>query len=195
MDRYGNATALSTEEEEDEPFYCSPASADNDVIWPGSDSEQTLEEIEQKRSRYEYHARRYLRGYQPVLQSATLRGPLSGWKNPWRWVPPPAKEDDWWQPGSEDMLFTREKVMKRAADHGLGYLGPSEALAWCKASAQAEAGRNHKEESMERDTQAEIGNTLLGLDADASPVNSPTKGALLKSEPINAYEEQDFSYH
>lgn len=194
MDRYGNATALSTEEEE-EPFYCSPASADNDVIWPGSDSEQTLEEIEQKRSRYEYHARRYLRGYQPVLQSATLRGPLSGWKNPWRWVPPPAKEDDWWQPGSEDMLFTREKVMKRAADHGLGYLGPSEALAWCKASAQAEAGRNHKEESMERDTQVEIGNTLLGLDADASPVNSPTKGALLKSEPIDAYEEQSMVNH
>ena len=195
MDRYGNATTLSTEEEEDEPFYGSPACADRDVIWPGSDSEQTLEEIEQKRSRYEYHARRYLRGYQPVLQSATLRGPLSGWINPWRWVPPPAKEDDWWQPGSEDMLFTREKVMKRAADHGLGYLGPSEALAWCKASAQAEAGRNNKEESMERGTQAEIGHTLLGSDADESPVNSPTKGELLKSEPVDAYGEQSMVNH
>jgi hypothetical protein len=195
MDRYGNATAISTDEEEDEPFYCSPICADKNVIWPGSDSEQTVEEIEQKRLRYEHHARRYLRGYQPVLQSTTLRGPLSGWINPWRWVPPAAKEDDWWQPGSEDMLFTREKVMKRAADHGLGYLGPSEALAWCKASAQAEAGRINKEESVERDTQAEIGNTLVVLDANESPLDPPTKSELIKSDTIDPYEEHSMVNH
>jgi hypothetical protein len=82
-----------------------------------------------------------MRGHLPVLQSASLRGPFSketGWVNPWRYRPR-QKQDDWWQPGSEDMLFTRENVMKRAVAHGLGYLSPGEALAWCKATAQAEA--------------------------------------------------------
>jgi hypothetical protein len=196
MDRYDNATTLNTEEQEDEPFYCSPACAEEDIIWSGSDAEETAEETEAKHLRYEYYARRYMRGYQPVLQSASLRGPLSGWINPWRWVPPPVKQDEWWQPGSEDMLFTRERVMKRAADHGFGYLGPTEALAWCKASAQAEAQRINGEGSVERDSQSEIGNTLIGLDADESPEHPPIKDeSTLNSDPTNLYEEQSMVNH
>ena len=43
------------------------------------------------------------------------------------------------------MLFTRENVMKRAAAHGLGYLTPTEALAWCKAAAKTEVVSNRRE--------------------------------------------------
>jgi hypothetical protein len=197
MDCNDNTTILNNEEQEDEPFYCSPAYAEGDVIWPGSDSEETAEETERKRLRYEHHARRYLRGHLPVLQSAALRGPLSGWVNPWRWV---SKQDDWWQPRSEDMLFTREKVMKRAADHGLGYLGPTEALAWCKASAQAEAEaqRIHPDggRSEDRDTQPEIGNTLIVYAAE-SPEDLPTKDESLtfNVEPTNPYLDQSMVNH
>jgi len=53
MDRYDNTTTLSAEEQEDEPFHCSPACAEEDVIWSGSDSEETAEETERKRLRYE----------------------------------------------------------------------------------------------------------------------------------------------
>jgi len=193
MDLYHNATTLSIEEQEDEPFYCSPACAEGDVIWPGSDSEETAEETEQKRLRYEHHARRYLRGHLPVLQSATLRGPLSGWINPWRWVP---KHDEWWQPGSEDMLFTREKVMKRAADHGLGYLGPTEALAWCKASAQAEAQRMNRHGSAEQDAQPEVGNTLIELDTEEPRDNLAKAERLTHTlDPTNPYENQSMVNH
>jgi hypothetical protein len=198
MDCCDNTTTLNTEEQEDEPFYCSPAYAKEDVIWPGSDSEETAEETERKRLRYEHHAKRYLRGHLPVLQSAALRGPLSGWVNPWRWV---SKQDDWWQPGSEDMLFTREKVMQRAADHGLGYLGPTEALAWRKASAKAEAGalrtHPHRGRSVDRDTQPKIGNTLIVLNAAESPEDLPTKdeSSTPNLEPTNPYLDQSMANH
>jgi hypothetical protein len=196
MNRHDNTTAISTEEQEDEPFYCSPDCAEEDVIWPGSDSEETAEENEQRRLRYEHHARRYMQGHLPVLQSAALRGPLSGWLNPWRWV---SKQDEWWQPGSEDMLFTREKVMKRAADHGVGYLGPTEALAWCKASAQAEAQRIHLlgRRSSEGNTQPEIGNALIFSDAVGLPEDLFTKEVplALTLEPTIPYLDQSMVNH
>jgi len=95
------------------------------------------------------------------------------------------------------MLFTREKVMKRAADHGLGYLGPTEALAWCKASAEAEAQRRDGTCSVERDTQPEIGNTLIGLDVEQSPEHPPTRNEplTLDSEPTNPYADQSMVNH
>jgi hypothetical protein len=198
MDRYDNVATQNTVEQEDEPFYCSPAYTEEDVICSGSDAEETAEEIAQKRARYEHHARRYLRGYLPVLQSASLRGPFTGWANPWRRVPS-AKPDDWWQPGSEDMLFTRERVMTRAADHGLGYLGPTEALAWCKASAQAEAQQIHgvRDRPVEQDDQAGIGDTLAGLYGDESTEFPPASDELLalNSDLETPNEEQSMLNH
>ncbi|PSS22232.1 hypothetical protein M430DRAFT_57582 [Amorphotheca resinae ATCC 22711] len=136
MDTFDNSNPSDPEDEE--PLYCAAPQNPEDIIWEGSDTEQTPQEIYEKRLRYENYARRYLRGQLPVLQSASLRGPLDKeWVNPWRYHP--RKDFDWWQPGSEDMLFTRENVMKRAADHGLGHLTPAEALAWCKADAKAQA--------------------------------------------------------
>jgi hypothetical protein len=132
----------SRSSDHDEPFYCSPVCLPEDIICAGSDTEETPEETQRKHLRYEQQSQRFMRGHLPVLQSASLRGPFSketGWVNPWRYRPRQKQEDDWWQPGSEDMLFTRENVMKRAVAHGLGYLSPGEALAWCKATAQAEA--------------------------------------------------------
>jgi hypothetical protein len=132
----------SRSSDRDEPFYCSPVCLPEDVICAGSDTEEAPEETQRKRLRYEQQAQRLMRGHLPVFQSAGLRGPFSketGWVNPWRYRPRQKQEHDWWQPGSEDMLFTRENVMKRAVAHGLGYLSPGEALAWCKATAQAEA--------------------------------------------------------
>lgn len=141
MDQDASSNSYSMRnEEQKEQLYCSGPQNPEDVICEGSDTEQTAEEIAKKRRRYEEVARRYLCGRRPQIQSASLRGPFnqeSGWVNPWRYRP--REEADWWQPGSENMLFTRENVMRRAADHGLGYLNPSEALAWCKAAAEAEA--------------------------------------------------------
>jgi hypothetical protein len=130
---------------QEEELYSSAPQNPEDIIWAGSDTEETPEELRQKRRRYERSARSYLCGHRPVILSASLRGPLeagSGWVNPWRYAP--KKDSDWWKPGSEDMLFTRENVMKRAQDYGLGYMTPSEALAWCKAAAKAEIGDRMK---------------------------------------------------
>lgn len=117
-------------------LHFSPACAPEDIICSGSDTEESDGRIRQKRLRYEEQARRCIHGRLPVLQSASLRGPLdrkSGWINPWRYRKP--ESPNWWQPGSEEMLFTRSNVMKRAADHGLGYLTPGEALTWCRRTA------------------------------------------------------------
>lgn len=115
-----------------------------------------------KRQRYENAAQSFVAGEIPRIQSASLRGPLSeesGWINPWRYRPrKPREEEDWWRPGSEDMLFTRDNVMKRAAAHGLGYLSPADALAWCKASAQAEVGSKIEAES--------VGGILMSVEQD-----------------------------
>ena len=141
MDHF--ARSVSYTEEQKEQIYCSPPQDLEDIVCDGSDAEQTAEQIIAKRRRYEEIGRKYLSGSRPLIQSASLRGPLdreSGWVNPWRFLP--RREAGWWQPGSEEMLFTRENVMKRAADHGLGYLNPTEALAWCKAAADTEA-REH----------------------------------------------------
>lgn len=89
-------------------------------------------------------------GERPMILSASLRGPLdakSGWINPWRYRPRKSSDATWWQPGSENMLFTRENVMQRAAAYGLGYMTPTEALAWCKASAQTEFESQYGTES------------------------------------------------
>lgn len=129
----------------DEPYHFSPACNPDDVILEGSDAEETLEETLAKRARYEAQAERYRNGSIPFIMSATLKGPFdsaSGWENPWRHRPrnPPkqSNEDEWWKPGSEDMMFTRKNVLKRAADHGLGWMTPAAALEWCKAAASAE---------------------------------------------------------
>ena len=144
MDHYTSSSYYnSRSEDQEEQLYCSGLQDLEDILCEGSDTEQTADEIAKKRLRYEEVARRYLCGHRPLIQSASLRGPLhqeSGWINPWRQHR--RKDADWWQPESEDMLFTRENVMRRAAEHGLGYLSPAAALAWCKAAAKTEAWKD-----------------------------------------------------
>lgn len=105
-----------------QPYHFSPAVHPNDIVCPGSDTEDTPEELDRKRHRYEEIAQRCTKGYIPTILSASLKGPFSkesGWNNPWRYRPRKKQDEDWWQPGSENMLFTRANVMKRAAAHGL----------------------------------------------------------------------------
>ncbi|KAI9054564.1 hypothetical protein LZ554_001719 [Drepanopeziza brunnea f. sp. 'monogermtubi'] len=135
-------SSYDSAEVEEEPYYCSPVCAPDDILCPGSDAEDTPDEVHKKRLRYEAAAQRVATGHLPAILSARLKGPFSkegGWVNPWRYRPKKKQDDTWWQPGSEDMLFTRANVMKRAAAHGLGYLTPADALRWCKDTAKAEA--------------------------------------------------------
>ncbi|RFU35106.1 hypothetical protein B7463_g1260, partial [Scytalidium lignicola] len=73
--------------EADEPLHCSAFVKPEDIICEGSDAEQSPKTIKEKHQRYEYYASLYLQGKLPIIQSASLRGPLdkeSGWVNPWR---------------------------------------------------------------------------------------------------------------
>ncbi|KAK3371603.1 hypothetical protein B0T24DRAFT_531787 [Lasiosphaeria ovina] len=70
----------------DEPVYCEavPKSAD-DVLYSGSEDE-AYDNSDDRRARYETQAQRFLNGHEPVLLSASLRGPFGGkygWTNPW----------------------------------------------------------------------------------------------------------------
>ncbi|CZS92827.1 uncharacterized protein RAG0_03323 [Rhynchosporium agropyri] len=146
---------------EDEPYHCRPPTCDeDDIVCLGSDSEQTTEEVAQKHQRYEAEAQRIVKGKLPILQSASLKGPFEkGWVNPWVYRPIKKQDQEWWQPGSEDMLFTRAKVMERAAAHGLGYLKPADALEWCKATARAEA-------QIINETQIQSGQIMRSVERD-----------------------------
>ncbi|KAK0706769.1 hypothetical protein B0T26DRAFT_756228 [Lasiosphaeria miniovina] len=71
----------------DELVYCEavPKSAD-DVLYSGSEDE-AYDNSDDRRARYETQAQRFLNGHEPVLLSASLRGPFGGkhgWTNPWR---------------------------------------------------------------------------------------------------------------
>lgn len=172
--------------DDNEPLYCSAPQNPEDIIWAGSDTEQTPKEIHAKRRRYEEHARRYLRGQLPVLQSARLRGPLDkGWVNPW--TQRPRKSLDWWQPGSEDMLFTRANVMKWAADRGLGHLTPKEALARCKAAAKAQGnprGLSLGDHSANTDISGSTFDVGYQTDSSEDPLSQSDDVALSHSDPI-----------
>lgn len=64
-----------------EPLYNPP----EDVLYPGSDEEETPDEREKKRLRVETQAQQYLNGRPLFILSAGLRGPFEkGWVNPWR---------------------------------------------------------------------------------------------------------------
>ena len=170
----------------DEPLYSSAPQNPEDIIWAGSDTEQTPKEIHAKRRRYEEHARRYLRGQLPVLQSTRLRGPLDkGWTNPW--TQHPRKTLGWWQPGSEDMLFTRANVLKWAVDRGMGHLTPKEALARCKAAAKAQ-GKLRRVGIGDHSAYADVsGSTFdVGYQSDSSedPLSQSDDLAISHSDPI-----------
>ncbi|KAL8792120.1 MAG: hypothetical protein Q9195_005295 [Heterodermia aff. obscurata] len=58
--------------------------AAEDILYPASDIEDSLESRKSKRRRIEAQAQRYLEGKPLFIQSASLRGPLdTGWVNPW----------------------------------------------------------------------------------------------------------------
>jgi hypothetical protein len=175
--------------EGDEPLYFAGPQDPEDIIWAGSDTEQSQQELDDKRLRYEKHAWRYLRGQPPVLQSASLRGPLDkNWTNPWRYRP--RKHPDWWQPGSEDILFTRAKVMRWATDVGLGHLAPAEALARCKADAEALASarqvepRDNSANPDDSESESDIGDHSEDLE---DPLSQADDLGQSQSDPINSH--------
>ncbi|RAL67022.1 hypothetical protein DID88_007802 [Monilinia fructigena] len=133
-------TGLSFDSDnDDEPLYFTPTHEPEDLICEGSDTEANAKAIIRKRQRYEKCAERVLRGQLPIIQSAQLRGPFykdnkNEWVNPWR-----HRERDWWKPGSKDMLFRREDVMRRAREHGRKDMSPTEALVWCRRDAKRQA--------------------------------------------------------
>lgn len=152
--QFHDRRTASFEPDVEEPLYRSAPQNPKDIVCEGSDAEQTPAEIERKRGRYEYHAQRIREGKMPMIQSASLRGPLEeGWVNPWRYRPGKKlrvkrereEERGWWRPG-EDMLFTKENVMRRAAAHGKGHLTPVEALKWCREEAAEEASARRSAE-------------------------------------------------
>ncbi|TGO62099.1 hypothetical protein BCON_0022g00390 [Botryotinia convoluta] len=140
-----------TSDNDDKPFYFTPAYKPEDLICEGSDSEANPRAIIKKRQQYEQCAERVDRGQLPIIQSAQLRGPLNEWVNPWR-----HREGDWWKPGSKDMLFRKEDVMRRAREHGRKDMSPTEALAWCRRDAKRQA------KEMEMNDYVEMGSESSG---------------------------------
>lgn len=58
--------------------------ASEDVLYPGSDKDESIEEQQARRRRIELQAQHYLRGRDLFVLSAHLRGPFAeGWINPW----------------------------------------------------------------------------------------------------------------
>lgn len=58
--------------------------ASEDVLYPGSDQDESIEEQETRRRRIELQAQHYLQGRELFILSAHLRGPFAdGWLNPW----------------------------------------------------------------------------------------------------------------
>ncbi|KAK1990150.1 protamine P1 [Colletotrichum falcatum] len=73
---------------DDEPIYCEAPHDEADVLYAGSDDEH-YNNPEERKSRYEQAAIRFLQGQTPVLLTAVLRGPFEGpdakgWVNPWQ---------------------------------------------------------------------------------------------------------------
>ena len=180
MYSHGGRSLRKGSKSHDAPFHYSPAIAPEDVICGGSDTEETEDEIRRKHLRYEEQAKRYMTGHIPVLESVLLRGPLtreSGWVNPWRYQEP--KRETWWKPAAKDMLFRKQDVMKRAADHGLGHLNPAEALAWCKSTAAAEARAASSSSSRSR-----------AFDLKSSQMRESSEGLLSHSDDEERLLEQ-----
>lgn len=58
--------------------------ASEDVLYPGSDKDESIEEQQARRRRIELQAQHYLHGRELFVLSAHLRGPFAdGWINPW----------------------------------------------------------------------------------------------------------------
>ncbi|TEY86434.1 hypothetical protein BOTCAL_0008g00080 [Botryotinia calthae] len=141
-----------TSDNDDEPFYFTPAYKPEDLICEGSDSEANPRAVSKKRQQYEQCAERVDRGQLPIIQSAQLRGPLNEWVNPWR-----HREGDWWKPGSKDMLFRKEDVMRRAREHGRKDMSPTEALAWCRRDAKRQAKEMGMDDYLETGSESSGG--------------------------------------
>ncbi|EFQ35102.1 protamine P1 [Colletotrichum graminicola] len=73
---------------DDEPIYCKAPHDETEVLYAGSDDEH-YDNPEERKSRYENAAVRFLQGHTPVLLTTVLRGPFEGpdakgWVNPWQ---------------------------------------------------------------------------------------------------------------
>ncbi|QSZ36089.1 hypothetical protein DSL72_007213 [Monilinia vaccinii-corymbosi] len=189
---------------DDEPIYFTPTYKPEDLICEGSDTEANPKAIIEKRRRYEECAERVLRGQLPVLESARLRGPLykenkNEWVNPWR-----HREGDWWKPGSNDMLFRREDVMRRAREHGRNDMSPTEALAWCRRDAKRQAKEMGIEDNsyMRREPATRLDRERFVLDETVyGDIAAKEEGAALESNrslsgpPLPGVPESTFLTH
>ncbi|KAK1596681.1 protamine P1 [Colletotrichum navitas] len=73
---------------DDEPIYCEAPHDEAEVLYAGSDDEH-YDNPDERKSRYEKAAIRFLQGHTPVLLTTVLRGPFEGpdakgWVNPWQ---------------------------------------------------------------------------------------------------------------
>ncbi|KAL8672402.1 MAG: hypothetical protein Q9168_003141 [Polycauliona sp. 1 TL-2023] len=87
----------------------------DDILCPGSDTEDTLQGHEAKRRRIEQAGEDYLRGKPLYIASASLRGPFfTGWSNP----PPPRKRRP------EKVNESRRRVSRQGSRSATGSLRP-----------------------------------------------------------------------
>ncbi|KAK1965827.1 protamine P1 [Colletotrichum sublineola] len=73
---------------DDEPIYCEAPHDEAEVLYAGSDDEY-YDNPDERKSRYEEAAIRFLQGHTPALLTTVLRGPFEGpdakgWVNPWQ---------------------------------------------------------------------------------------------------------------
>ncbi|OHW91402.1 protamine p1 [Colletotrichum incanum] len=73
---------------DDEPIYCEVPHDEAEVLYAGSDDDY-YDNPNERKSRYEQAAVRFLQGHTPVLLTTVLRGPFEGpdakgWVNPWQ---------------------------------------------------------------------------------------------------------------
>lgn len=169
--------------DDDEPLYFTPTYKPEDLICEGSDTEANPRAIVEKQRRYEQCAERVLRGQLPIIQSAALRGPFykdnkNEWVNPWR-----HREGGWWKPGSKDMLFRREDVMRRAKEHGRNGMSPTEALAWCRRDAKRQAKEMGIDDNMDIDSDSATHSNRLVVDETIhEDLSMEKRGVLPKDE-------------
>ncbi|KAF5870442.1 putative protamine p1 protein [Botrytis fragariae] len=146
-----------TSDNDDEPFYFTPAYKPEDLICEGSDSEANPRAIIKKRQQYEQCAERVDRGQLPIIQSAQLRGPLN----------------------------EKEDVMRRAREHGRNDMSPTEALAWCRRDAKRQAKEMEMNDYMETGSEPSSGpNRTLVDETIHEDITMGKEGRMAEGKPI-----------
>lgn len=170
------------------PLHYEPVSLlSEEVLCPGSDDEETLEQHRDKRRRIEALGTRYLQGRGLTILSAGLRGPFEyGWENPWAGRGPKRKTNNIRQipeePGraadtsKQRPKGTRLSVPVRGADRDAVLRARSAPL----AASRAVRGR-----SADWDSEREPKGKRFGEHSDHSVTSNRDPGNI--EEPTNSY--------